>query len=121
MSPPPKKERRLGRRGTGKSLEENLGEQTTSCKHFLDDAGDKPAVSTAPMASSDVLVKSILDEFASLARLQKQSYTALLNLSAEPHVTERQVCLVVLARQYARDCTVLAHRLNRMAAPFKMP
>jgi hypothetical protein len=72
---------------------------------------DLPAIQTA-MAPE---VRNILNEFARLDRLLRYSSAAVRRLRLEPHIVARQARLVLLAREYVRDCTVLAHRLNRMA------
>lgn len=60
-------------------------------------------------------VVRILDEFSNLEGLLIRSLSAVKALRCEPHIVARQVDLVLIARQYNRDCTVLAYQLNRMA------
>jgi hypothetical protein len=58
---------------------------------------------------------SILDDISSLERLLQRSWASVQSLRLEPHIVARQASLVLLAREYARDCAVLAYWLNRMA------
>jgi hypothetical protein len=60
-------------------------------------------------------VRDILEEISGLDRLLICSSAAVRKIRLEPHIVAHQARLVLLAREYVRDCTVLAHRLNRMA------
>lgn len=91
---------------TNENLGGHAGKSAMSGVLFCD-ACAQPAPSTA--------VGDIFEEFAGLDQLLIGSSSAVRGLRVEPHVVARQARLVLLAREYARDCTVLAHRLNRMA------
>jgi hypothetical protein len=60
-------------------------------------------------------VETILAEFGHLEGLLLESLVALKALRFGPHLVARQRRLLLLARLYARDSTVLVHDFHRRA------
>lgn len=100
------------RKITNENLGGHSGKSALSGTLFCEMCAQRelPITKTAIMEVSD-----ILEEFAGLNRLLFCSSATVRKLRVEPHLVTHQSRLVLLARQYVRDCTVLAHRLNRMA------